>query len=453
MISLDENNIRKTVMQLSIPSVMEQALMMVVGVVSTVFVGQIGKEAVSAVGLVNTLFNFIMVLFTALSTGCTVLVARLIGEAEQEKARETVKQSVVLGAALALLVSVLCYFGAKGIVNLFFWSAEQQVKGLAIVYFKITLYTLPLTLINIMISGTLRGAGDTRTPMIIGYIVNFINVLLGYILIFGVDLGPVHILPAGIAGAAAAVSIARAAGGIISILVILSPKSILRIKLAERYRVNLELVGRMLHVGIPAALEQVVMQGGFLVLQVLISGMGTVAIAVYQIVMSINSICFVPVWGFGIAATTLTGQCLGAQKPELAERFGWYTLKVSIGVISLLTIVVFIFSRGLMAVYTHDPDVIAMGAAAIRIFSISQPFLAVVVVISGALRGAGDIFYVMITSFVGIWAFRILLTVVLNALFHMGITGIWIALCMDFIIRAAMYIQRYRRGRWKLIQV
>jgi putative MATE family efflux protein len=209
----------------------------------------------------------------------------------------------------------------------------------------------------------------------------------------------------------------------------------------------------VLRVGLPATFEQIIMQGGFLVLQIVISSMGTTAIAVYSVGMSINSICFIPVWGFGIAATTLIGQCLGAKKPELAEKSGWETQKIALAVTVVLTVIVFIFAEKLVGIYSRDAEVIRIGTIAIRIFSISQPFLSIVVVISGALRGAGDIMYVMVTSFVGIWAFRILITVLLNRFFGLGIMGVWLALCLDFMIRSIMYLFRYRRGRWKAIVI
>lgn len=450
---IDESNIRKSVLKLVGPAVSEQILFMILGVVSTVFAGRLGEEAISAVGLINTLVGFIIALFVALSTGSTVLVARLIGEDERDKAKECVRHSVLLGALLSVLLSILCYIFATPILKVFFSSAESSVIELAEIYFKITLYTFPLALINIIVSGSLRGAGDTKTPMIIGYVVNILNILLNCLLIFGVDFYFVKVSGMGIVGAALAVTISRAVGGLLSIGVFYIPKSIVRINIFEKFKFDFVLVKRILNVGIPAAMEQIVMQGGFLMLQIVISGMGTTAMAVYQIGMSINSICFIPIWGFGIAATTMIGQSLGARKPQLAEKCGWDTLKMGLPVTVVLSAIIFIFAEQLVQVYNTEPEVIAIGTTAIRIFCLSQPFLSVVVIFSGGLRGAGDIMYVMITSFVGIWAFRIALTVILNYLFHMGIMGTWLAVCLDFLIRSMMYLVRFKKGRWKEIVV
>ncbi len=451
--TIDEGNIRKAVLQLSLPAVAEQTLFMIVGVVSTVFVGRISKEAISAVGLVNILAGFVMVMFVALSTGSTVLVARLMGENDTGTAKQALKQSVVIGAAASLLLSVLLFFCAAPLIGLLFGRAEADVVNMAVLYFKITMVTFPLALVNILISGCLRGAGDTVTPMLIANIVNVLNVILGIILIFGIKLPFLHINGGGIAGAGWAVAISRAVGGILSFAMLYRRGNPIKTDLFKNFRFDPELMKRVLKVGIPAAMEQIVMQGGFLVLQVIISGMGTIAIAVYQICMSVNSISYIPIWGFGMGATTLVGQSLGAKKPHIAEKCGWSALKIGVAVIVLLTAVIFIFPDKLISIYNSDPDVIGTGAAAIRIFSLSQPFLAVVVVISGALRGAGDITYVMITSFIGIWIFRIMVTIGLNLAFHLGINGVWIALCADFFIRSIMYFVRFKRGRWKEIAV
>lgn len=449
MIVIDECNIRKSVLKLSLPSVAEQALFMVVGVVSTILVGWIGKEAISAVGLINILVGFIMALFVALSTGSTVLVARLIGEGDPEKAKQAMRQSVVLGAIVSLFISLILFLSAESVIRLFYGKADQQVIQLAVTYFRITMVTFPLLLINIMISGCLRGAGDTRTPMGIALVVNILNIALGYLLIVGIHLPFLKVSGLGIAGAAWAVAVSRGVGGLLSVGALYLPSNVIRTTIFQGFKLDVEMVKRVFRVGIPAAAEQLVMQGGFLVLQIVISGMGTVGNAVYQICMSINSICFVPVWGFGIAATTLVGQSLGARKPETAEKCGWSTLRIGLAVITALTVLIFIFPAPLISLYSSDPEVISMGVEAIRIFSFSQPFLAVVVVISGSLRGAGDIKFVMVSSFVGIWGFRILLTVLLDYFFHLGIMGVWVAYIADFFIRSMMYLLRFQRGKWK----
>lgn len=445
---IDSKVLTKNILELAIPATLEQILIMVVGVVSTIFVGRIGKEALSAVGLVNNLTNLILALFTALSTGSTVLVARLIGERNVRGAKEAVRHSLIIAIFSSIIVTFICYVYADKIFKLLFSQAEIMVVDMALQYFRITLYSFPLLLINTIVSGILRGAGDTRTPMKIAYIVNILNVILSFILIFGLNLPFVCTRALGLIGAGIAVAVARAVGGILILLALFRGKTI-TFSFGQKLILDLNIIKRMFRVGIPAALEQFIMQGGFLLLQVIISGMGTAAIAVYQIGMSINSISFMPVWGFSMAATTLVGQNLGASRPDLAEEYVKRILKMGMVMICILGCINFIFSSQLVSIYSSDSEIIRIGNFAIKILSLSLPFLCLVSVISSSLRGAGDIIYVTITTFIGIWGFRLTLVLLLNKVFNLNIYGVWIAVCIDFAIRGLLYLARFRRGNWK----
>lgn len=450
---IDEKNITKSIFNVAVPAVVEQLLIMIVGVVSLAFVGHLSNEAVAAVGFINSLFGFIQVFFVALSTGCTVIIARLIGEGDIESARSAIKQCVVIGFAASSVLTIILLVFAKRIISTFFSGAEKIVIEMASQYFKITLITLPLMFSNIIISGSLRGSGDTKTPMLIANAVNILNIVLSYVLIYGVSIGDFSIKKMGITGAAIAVCIARGVGGILSLAVVLSKSVTLSFSLKEKLVIDFKLLKRILHVGIPASMEQLIMQGGFLLLQVVISRMGTNASSVYQIVMSINSMCFVPIFGFGIAATTMVGQSLGAKRVDLAKKAGWKTIKICLMITVVISSLLFIFSGILIKIYTKDPAILAIGTGAIKLFSFSQPFVSIVTVVSNALRGAGDIFYVMITSFIGIWCLRVFMTFILGLKLRMGINAAWIALALDFAIRSGMYLLRFKRGKWATISI
>ncbi|HEY5584243.1 MAG TPA: MATE family efflux transporter [Ruminiclostridium sp.] len=453
MIVVNEANITKSIFKIAIPTVIEQMLIMIVGVVSLAFVGRLNNEAVTAVGFINSLFGFIQVFFVALSTGCTVVIARLIGEGNVNMAKSAIKQCVVIGFAISSVFAVCLILFARPVIVAFFGGAEQIVIDMATKYFKITLITLPLMFANIIISGSLRGAGDTKTPMLIANIVNILNIVLCYVLIYGISIGDFSIAKMGVTGAAIAVCISRGVGGLLSLFVVLNKTVLLSFSLKGRLLIDFPLLKRILHVGIPASLEQLIMQGGFLLLQVVISRMGTESSTVYQIVMSINSICFVPIFGFGISATTMVGQSLGAKRIDLAKKSGWQTIKICLCITVVLSSLLFIFAGNLIRIYTNDITIISIGVGAIRLFSFSQPFVSIVTVVSNALRGAGDMAYVMLTSFIGIWCLRLLVTFGLDYLFKIGINAAWIALFLDFFIRAMMYLVRFRKGKWTNITI
>lgn len=450
---VDEANIAKSIFKIAVPAVIEQLLIMVVGVVSLAFVGHLNNEAVTAVGFINSLFGFIQVFFVALSTGCTVIIARLIGECDVANAKSAIKQCVVIGFVMSCALAVCLILFARPIIAVFFGGAERVVIDMATKYFKITLITLPLMFANIIISGSLRGAGDTKTPMVIANIVNILNIFLSYGLIYGVSIGGFSIGNMGVTGAAIAVCISRGVGGLLSLFVVQNKAVLLSFSLKGRLSIDMSLLKRILRIGVPASLEQLIMQGGFLLLQVVISRMGTDSSAVYQIVMSINSICFVPIFGFGISATTMIGQSLGAKRIDLAKKSGWLTIKICLCITVVLSSLLFIFAGNLIRIYTHDIAIISIGVGAIKLFSFSQPLVSIVTVVSNALRGAGDIAYVMLTSFIGIWCLRLLVTFGLNYLFKIGINAAWIALFLDFAIRSIMYLARFKKGKWANINI
>lgn len=451
---IDERNIRKSVFDLAVPAVMEMVLVMIVGVISTMLVGRLGKEALSAVGIVNQTIAFILVLSVALATGSTVLVARLIGEGNHHDARDAMRQTVVLGAVGFVIVAFICWLFAVPIIRLFFGSADAEVIRLAVIYFRISMFGMPFLLVNNIISGNMRGAGNMKAPMFIAGLVNILNLVLGIVLIFGLSLPDIgiQINAGGVAGAAWAVSIARIFGGVLSIIWIRIADGPLRTSLLLGFRLNLKLLSRIGNIGLPAMLEQIVMQGGFLMIQVVLSGQGTVSLAVMQIGNSVNSIAFIPTWGIGLAAMTLIGQSLGEKGPEIAKLAGKEAVRLALYVAVVMSAILFVFAPQLVDIYTDDAEVLKVGIQAIRIFCLSQPFLAIVVVLSSGLRGAGDIRYVMLTSFVGIWGMRLLLTLVFGWL-GFGALSVWIAYTIDFSVRAFMYLHRFHKGKWMSIKV
>jgi len=444
-----ESPLRGEIYRLAWPSIVEQLLVMAVGMVSTMFVGQLSAQALVAVGLINMLVMFIQSVFAALSTGTTVVVARLTGEQDPDGVNMTVSQSLTMSLVASVALTLFCYIFADQLLALFLGNAEPAVFEAARLYFLRTLISLPFMMISIIMGGALRGAGDTRTPMYSAGVANIINVLLSFVLIFG--FGPVE--ARGIYGAAEAVVIARASGLAVTIFALFTGKCVLKPTWQRMLKADVDIIKKILFVGLPASLEQVIMQGGFLVMQLLVVWMGTVEAAVYQIGMSVNSLAFMPVFGIALSATTLVGQNLGANDPKKAEKCGLQTMYIAVILISVIAVLMFVFSRELASLYSSDPEVIELGSRVIRIFAIAEPSLAVMNVMSAVLRGAGDIRYIMFTSMVSIWGIRIFLSFILEYFFQMGVIGMWYAIFIDLSVRALLYWLRFRAGKWKHIRI
>lgn len=450
---LKKNTVRDRVLSLALPVVAEQVAVMLLGIINTVMVGRLGKEAVSAVGMVDMFSRCIFPLFTGMSVGGTILVAHAIGRGKREEAGEIAKQAVYSGTIFAVLLTLIMGFARSPILYLLYGAAEDAVMHNAQVYFRITLFSYPFMFVYFLINGVLRGSGDTKTPMRVTLVMNVISAVLSYFLIYGVhlQLGGVHLAleGRGVEGAAWGISIARMVGAVINLAVLLRGKKRIRISQWNRYRLKPKIVLEILQLGIPYSLEQFFMQTGKLILQIIIIGMGTAAIAANTIGMSIMSLCITFGYGFNLAAVTLVGQSLGAGKPDEAEENTREILKSNVLIMGIISVLIILFAPQLFSLYSNDKDVISCGVSIIRIYALSQPFLAVVQVISGSLRGGGDTKYPMITTFIGVWLFRLVFGYILGVALHMGMVGVWIAMSIDLVLRSLLYIVRYRKGKWK----
>ena len=442
----------REIIKLAWPSITEQILEMMVGMVSTIFMGRIGTGAVAAVGMVNMLIGFLQTVFSGLSMGSTVIIARVTGEGDMKQAKNALIQSIYMALVVGIFLAVFGRFFSNSILKVFFGGTEVKVFNIGISYFNIVLINLPFFVLDIIVSGAMRGAGDTKTPMIITGIVNVINIILNTVLIFGVPF--LHMPGFGVVGSAIAVTISRIISIVIRLIVIYNKKDLkLSLSLKDDYSLDLKLMKRIINIGVPGFIEQAVMQGGFLILQVLIVGMGTVAMAAYQVGINVNALAFFPIFGFAIANTTLVGQSLGERNYKKAEKYSYEALKITMIVAFVLGILMVVFATPLAKLYSNDPEVVKEAVWIIRTFGVIEPMLAILNVSSSTLKTAGDIMYVMVTSFVGLWSCRVLMSFAINGLFKAGLIAVMIGIFFDFTIRSFMYLTRMNKGKWKYIRI
>jgi putative MATE family efflux protein len=425
------------------PAIVEQVLVMTVGIVSTAFVGHIGTRELAAVGLVNMIVVFIQTVFEGLSTGGTVVIARLTGAGDFPEAKRSLVQSLYVGASAGILVAVPALAFGMPVLGLFFSGTDRSVLDVGFSYYRIVMIGTPFLVVDLIAAGAARGSGDMKTPMLVTLGVNALNVVLQSILVprFGVT------------GSAAAVLLSRVAGGSTRIAVAFRKRGPMRLGRGVDYGLRPALIARIFKVGAPAFLEQFIMQGGFLALQVIIIGIGVADAAAWQVSVNVNSFAFMPVFGFAIATTTIIGQSLGRRDYKGAGIYALEANVLGVAIISAIGACAFAFARPLASIFTADPQVIALSAAVISLFACIDPFLGVMNVSAAVLRGAGDVMYVTATAFVGLWVFRIGATLILVRVAGLGLYGVMAGTALDFVVRAAMYSLRVRAGKWKGIQV
>jgi len=439
--------IRKNIFKLAIPIMVEQTFVMLLGVCNTMMAGHIGEDAVSAIGMVDSINMLFISFFAALSVGATVVVAQQIGQAQTNKViNETAKQAIVSGIIVSVIITLFLWIFRVSVINFLYGSAEELIKSDAKLYIEFTLFTYPFIAVEQIANGILRGAGDTKTPMYITMFMNVINIILGYILIYGVHA--LRVPSFGIMGAAIGIALARIIGTVIIMIVLFRGSKIIKIKNLFPFKFDMKVQKGIFNIGIPASMEQVIFNAGKIIVQVFIVTMGTTSIAANAIGMSIAQIINVPGNAFCLAATTLVGQYVGKNDVKGAKSALIYLVKITTICLVSLGLLFVPISEWLASLYTSVPEVIQLTAMLIKSNSIAWIAWPISFVLSSGLKGAGDTRYTMVTAFVGMWMFRICLGYILGIICGIGILGIWIAMYADWIIRGIMYLIRLKGPKW-----
>jgi putative MATE family efflux protein len=321
---LDEAQLLRSVNRLAFPIIAENLFQTALGIVDLIMVGRLGANAIAGVGTALQLIFIVIAALSAVTIGTTVLVARFVGEERPAQADHTLKQSLLLGVALSAAIAVLGGACAHPLIGLL--GASPAVTRIGGDYLQITCLTSVALVIQLVCSGALRGAGDTKTSMIVTGLVNLVNVLLAYGLIFG-HFG----LPAlGAAGSAWGASLARAAGAVVLLALLATHRRRVGLRGRAGWRPDLALMRRITAIGFPAMIEQMLMNGGMLLYSIIVIDMGTAIYAAQRITFNIINISFMPGLGFGMAATTMTSQALGAQRPDLARHSTTIALRLAL---------------------------------------------------------------------------------------------------------------------------
>jgi putative MATE family efflux protein len=417
-------------------------LFSVIGIISIKIVGSLGAEAVAAVTTGHRIFFGLQAILMAVSAGTTAMVARSWGAKEFEEAAKITSVSLWIGNIVALILMVPCVIFAESIAAVFGLDDSTTQQAASFIRY-LSLFNIAFA-INMIIGASLRAAGDTMTPLWIGVITNIINIILVYVLVFGLYGFP----QMGVAGAAVANGLSFSVGAVILLLLLYGRK--LKVGVGGKGSLTRSRIGQLVHIGYPAGLEQFVFQGGFLAFLWLVGYYGTAAFAAYGIGVQILSISFVVGFGFSIAGATLVGQHLGARNPEGATRQGWRATGLAIVSMTALSIVIVIFARDIAWFLIQDEEVVQNTVVFIYIMAIAQPLMAIEFTLGGCLRGAGDTRFPLITTMVGLIGVRVGLAAIFT---YLGLSVYWIygALIGDYIVKAIMVVLRFRSGKWKQI--
>lgn len=452
----ESRSITKTVIMLAWPVFLEQIFSTLVSYADTAMVGSLGAWATASVSISNSPIMLLNGVVMSLGVGITSLVARAVGANDPERVRRLIRHAILailfVGVPIWLLI-----IGLYRMIPLWM-GAGPDILDTAAEYNLYVSVGRIFSITSMMLNSAFRGYGDTRTPLIGNTMMNVVNVIFNFLLIYPTReislFGKTFtIWGAGleVRGAAIATAIGMMVAGLFTLWVAFFRKNEYRLDLKSGWKIDRELTSQIFRISFPAMLERICMSSSGILVNSSIATLGTISLAAYSLSQTAESISFMPAFAFQTAITTLVGQALGAKKPKLAERFVKKTIIIGVIVMLCSGTGLFLLAEQLVGLFTPDAEVIVLASRCLRIASFIQAPQVVAWIFSGVLRGAGDTkFNFYITASTN-WCIRTLCSVLAVRLFHMGIAGAQLIVSSEIVIRLVFLFLRYRTGRWKRV--
>jgi MATE family, multidrug efflux pump len=437
-----EGSLRRAIVLLAIPMVLEMVMESLFAVVDTFWVAHLGANAMATVGLTESVLMLVYCGAMGLSMSATAMVARRIGEKDSKGAAVAAVQAILVGVVASVLVAV----GGSAIAPklLEIMGASPDVIAIGRHYAAIMMGSTVAIILLFLNNGIFRGAGDAAIAMRVLWLSNFINLLLDPCFIFG--LGPFPEF--GLAGAAVSTTIGRSIGVVYQMWILFSGHSRVKI-LPRQFRVHWDVMSRLIRVALNGMFQYGIGQLSWLFLVRLVSTFGSVAVAGYTVAIRIFFFAILPPWGLSGAAATLVGQNLGAQKPERAERSVWLTGFYNMIFLAAVGLVFIFFPEPIIRVFTSDPAVISFGVDCLRIICYGNLAYAYGMVIVQSFNGAGDTFTPTVVNLFGYWLFQIPVAYLLASRTSLGPQGVFYAIPLAETAIAIVGVALFRQGRWK----
>lgn len=433
----------RAILSLTIPAVIENLLLTAVSFTDTLMVGWLHDPASLAAVAMAGFFNYILSsLFSSLAVSVASLFARSWGKEDYEKARIYFGVGFSLSILAGFLAVLLFFFPAPFILSLM--GLEGRALYLGIFYLRVIVLINIVLFPAMIVFSALRGSGNTRTPMFITGLANIVHIILAFFLIFGWGLFPRLEL----AGAAWSTAIATTLSSIAAIFLAFKGKGEFYLRLSHLQPQKKEL-RETLSLAAPAFWEALIFRGSQVIFMRFVSALGEIALAAHQIANSIESISYQPGWGFTVASSTLSGQLIGAEQPNLAEKSVHRTLQFGLLTLGACGLIFLTMGDKIAFLFWGTPPVIAQAGLAIRLGGLEQPGLAINMILAGALRGAGDTKSPLWATIAGVVLGRLVLVYFLAFTLGLGLAGVWLGTACDWSLRALLVYLSFRRGNWR----
>ncbi len=444
-----DRTLYKRVLTLALPAIVSTLLLSLQMIVDTIMLGRYPPEEVSltALGLGSILFNMTFPLIMGLVIGSTAIIARRWGEEKYDEACKVASDSFSTMILISIPITFVIFFLGQYIITLLGARGDVITEGTKYIMAVFAFYPFQVFLVSY--TGMNTAAGDTKTPMFVNIITNVYNIFMNYVLIFG-NFGFPEL---GVLGAGLATGTSFVVGVVVYLLLQLRNKLIIHPIFKTNIKIRLETVKKMFKIGIPAGADMGMWAISSIFVTPLILYFGNDGYAAYQIGLRAESIAYMPGVGFGIAATTLAGQYLGAKKPELAKNAVLLSSKMVIIIMGLLGVILIIFPGFIARIFTADDKVIEIATLYLFLMGFSEPALGAILTLTGGMRGAGYTKVPLAINFIGLIVIRLSLLFILAFVLGMGLVGIWLGMIIEMFIRVFMMYGVFLKGSWMKVNV
>lgn len=437
MIIVKDPLLRKNIIKISAPAMAEMTLYMLIGVVDIAIVGRLGASELAAVGLGAEIFFALVLLFEALAIGASVLVAQAKGANNIERVVAIGANTTLLALLLGTIPLIIGLIGVDAILGIF--TLEPLVYQEAKKYLVITFKFAPVAVFVYMINAYFRGLGRTDIPMYVALVINIVNIVGDYVLVYGKFGFPML----GVKGAAWATSLAHIVGLFLLIIILL--RFTYKLDLLTHIRVSYVLIKDILKIGFPSFTEHFFWIISNFASIFLIVYIGTVAYASHQVALTVESISYMPGFGMAIAATALVGHAFGAKDKTTLQKSARGTIEAALIMMGIFGVLFLAFPFFIAKLFTTDPQVIKVAGMLIRIASFEQLTIASSMVLGGILKGIGDTKSPMLISTIFTWGFRLPLMYLFIILMSLPVTYVWVIFVCDWLLRTITFTIVYKR--------
>lgn len=422
---------------LSIPSMLAQISTVMMFFIDASMVGHLGAEASASIGLIESTTWLIGSLLSAAATGFSVQVAHFIGANDFVKARQVFRHALICG----LLFSVcLALVGVAIHLPLPYWlGGGSDIAVNSSRYFLIYALALPFIFLYHTSAMMLKSAGNMHTPSVMAILVCICDVVFNYLFIY--------IFKMGVVGAAYGTALAYICISLPNLWLAACQNKILNLRQdAARFHWVKEYVRNACKISIPIAIQNILMSGAQIVSTMIVAPLGNIAIAAHSFAITAESLCYMPGYGIGDAATTLVGQTHGANRMDLCKNFAYMTVGLGMAVMALMGVVMYVFAPEMLGLLSPVESIQELGTTCLRIEAFAEPFFAASIVTYSVCVGAGDTFKPAAINLSTMWFVRLTLAYGLSKSY--GLEGVWIAMAVELTFRGILFLVRLFRGSW-----